>query len=115
VKKGNFHLYSLAWVGIRDPDILHQILHSASVPPNGDNRGRYANPQVDRLLERGRVAMEPAERKRIYGAAQRLIALDLPYVPLWWQKNVIAKSTNVQGFIPYPDGDLISLKKVSLR
>jgi peptide/nickel transport system substrate-binding protein len=115
VKKGNFHLYSLAWVGIRDPDILHQILHSASVPPNGDNRGRYANPQVDRLLERGRVAMDPAERKRIYGAAQRLIALDLPYVPLWWQKNVIAKSTNVQGFIPYPDGDLISLKKVSLR
>jgi peptide/nickel transport system substrate-binding protein len=67
------------------------------------------------LLERGRVAMEPAERKRIYGAAQRLIALDLPYVPLWWQKYVIAKSTNVQGFIPYPDGDLISLKKVSLR
>jgi peptide/nickel transport system substrate-binding protein len=115
VKKGNFHLYSLAWVGIRDPDILHQILHSASVPPNGDNRGRYANPQVDRLLERGRVAMDPAERKRIYGAAQRLIALDLPYVPLWWQKNVIAKTTNIQGFIPYPDGDLISLKKVSLR
>ncbi len=115
VKKGNFHLYSLAWVGIRDPDVLHQILHSASVPPNGDNRGRYANPQVDRLLERGRVTMEPAERKRIYGAAQRLIALDLPFVPLWWQKNVIAQTTNVQGFIPYPDGDLISLKNVSLR
>ena len=115
VKKGNFHLYSLAWVGIRDPDVQHQIFHSASVPPNGDNRGRYANPQVDQLLDRGRVAMEPAERKRIYGAAQRLIALDLPYVPLWWQKNVIAKKTNVQGFVPYPDGDLISLKQVSLR
>ena len=111
VKKGNFHLYSLAWVGIRDPDIQHQIFHSASVPPNGDNRGRYANPQVDRLLDRGRVTMEPAERKRIYGAAQRLIADDLPYVPLWWRKNVIAKKSHVQGFIPYPDGDLISLKK----
>ena len=115
VKKGNFHLYSLAWVGIRDPDVQHQIFHSASVPPNGDNRGRYTNPQVDRLLDRGRITLESAERKRIYGAAQRLIADDLPYVPLWWQKNVVVKKTNVQGFIPYPDGDLISLKQVSLR
>jgi peptide/nickel transport system substrate-binding protein len=115
VKKGNFHLYSLAWVGVRDPDIQHQTFHSASVPPNGDNRGRYANPQVDRLLDQGRITMEPSERRRIYGAAQRLIAEDLPYVPLWWQKNVIAKKTNIQGFVPYPDGDLISLKKVTLH
>lgn len=115
VKKGNFHLYSLAWVGIRDPDIQHQIFHSTSVPPNGDNRGRYSNPQVDDLLDRGRVAMDPSERERIYGEAQRLIAEDLPYVPLWWQKNVIAKKTYIQGFVPYPDGDLVSLKKVTLH
>ena len=115
VKKGNFQLYSLAWVGIHDPDIQHQIFHSASVPPNGDNRGHYANAEVDRLLDQGRVTIDARERKRIYGAAQRLIAQDLPYVPLWWQKNIVAKKTNVQSFIPYPDGDLISLKQVSLR
>lgn len=115
VKKGNFHLYSLAWVGVRDPDIQHQIFHSASVPPNGDNRGHYANPAVDRLLDQARVTMAPGERKRLYGAAQRLIAEDLPYVPLWWQKNVIAKKSNIKGFLPYPDGDLISLKNVTLH
>jgi peptide/nickel transport system substrate-binding protein len=115
VKKGNFHLYSLAWVGIRDPDIQHQIFHSASVPPNGDNRGHYANAEVDRLLDQARVTMNASERKRIYGAAQRLIAQDLPYVPLWWQKNVIARKTTIQGFVPYPDGDLISLKNVTLQ
>jgi len=115
VKKGNFHLYSLAWVGVGDPDIQYQIFHSASVPPNGDNRGHYANPEVDRLLDQGRITLEASARKRIYGAAQRLIAEDLPYVPLWWQKNVIVKRTNIRGFVPYPDGDLISLKNVSLR
>jgi hypothetical protein len=36
-------------------------------------------------------------------------------VPLWWWKNVVVKKTNVRGFVPYPDGDFISLKGVSLR
>jgi len=115
VKKGNFHLYSLAWVGVMDPDIEYQIFHSASVPPNGDNRGRYRNAEIDRLLEQGRLTSAEAERKLIYSRAQMILAEDLPYVPLWWWKNVVVKKPSVQGFVPYPDGDLISLKKVSFR
>ena len=64
IKKGNFHLYSLAWVGIQDPDIYYQIFHSSSVPPNGDNRGRYSNTQVDRLFEKGRTAIGHNGRER---------------------------------------------------
>ena len=114
VKKGNFHLYSLAWVGVMDPDIQYQMFHSSMAPPNGDNRGHYSNAAVDRLLEQGRVSADGAQRKRIYGEIQRILAQDLPYVPLWWWKNVVAKKPNLQGFVPYPDGDLISLKKVAL-
>jgi peptide/nickel transport system substrate-binding protein len=114
VKKGNFHLYSLAWVGILDPDIYYQIFHSSSVPPNGDNRGRYSNPQFDRLLERGRTVTDVAQRKLIYAQVQRLFAEELPYVPLWWWKNVVVKRPAIRGFIPYPDGELVSLKKVYL-
>ena len=57
IKQGNFHLYSLAWVGVTDPDIYYNLFHSVSVPPNGDNRGRYNNPAIDALLEKGRVAI----------------------------------------------------------
>lgn len=115
IKKGNFHLYSLAWVGIMDPDIMYQIFHSQSTPPNGDNRGRYANADLDHLLEQGRATADPVERKSIYRRAQQLIADDLPYVPLWWWKNVVVKKDGVEGFVPYPDGDFISLKDVRLR
>jgi peptide/nickel transport system substrate-binding protein len=115
VKNGNFHLYSLAWVGVIDPDIQYQLFHSASVPPNGDNRGRYHNPMIDRLLERGRVTFDEAERKRIYVQIQKILADDLPYVPLWWWKNVVVQKPSIQGFVPYPDGELISFKNVSLR
>ena len=113
IKTGNFHLYSLAWVGIEDPDIYHQIFHSSSVPPNGDNRGRYSNPEVDRLLEQGRVTLDRNARQLIYRAVQRLVAEDLPYVPLWWWNNVIVKQPGLRGFVAYPDGELISLKKVT--
>ena len=115
VKKGNFHLYSLAWVGVMDPDILFQIFHSGSVPPNGDNRGRYNNREVDRLLEQGRMMSDTNARKLIYGQVQEILAEDLPYVPLWWWKNVVVKKPSVHGFAPYPDGDLISLKQASFR
>ena len=114
VKNGNFHLYSLAWVGIEDPDIHYQIFHSASVPPHGDNRGRYSNPEVDRLLAQGRATLDRNERKIIYRDIQRRLAEDLPYVPLWWWKNVIVKKPAVRGFVAYPDGELISLKGASL-
>jgi peptide/nickel transport system substrate-binding protein len=115
VKKGNFHLYSLAWVGIMDPDVFFQIFHSASVPPNGDNRGRYSNRQVDRLLEQGRTTNDVTARKLVYRQVQDILAEDLPYVPLWWWKNVVVKKPTIDGFAPYPDGDLISLKQASFR
>lgn len=115
IKKGNFHLFSLAWVGIMDPDIYYQIFHSASVPPQGDNRGRYSNAQLDRLLEKGRNTPDRAERKHLYGEVQKILAADLPYIPLWWVKNVAIQKASLQGFVLYPDGDFVSLKKVSFR
>ncbi len=114
IKNGNFHLYSLAWVGVMDPDIYYQMFHSASTPPNGDNRGHYSNSEVDRLLEQGRRTTDAAERKAIYIRVQRILAEELPCIPLWWVKNVTVQNAAMRGFVPYPDGDLISLKKVSL-
>jgi len=113
VKKGNFHLFSLAWVGITDPDIYYQVFHSNSVPPEGDNRGRYANPRLDALLERGRSAVDRTERRVLYGEVQKIVARELPYIPLWWVKNVVVQQSALRGFVPYPDGDLISLKNAA--
>jgi peptide/nickel transport system substrate-binding protein len=115
IGKGNFHLYSLEWVGTKDPDLYHDLFHSSRMPPDGRNRGRYRNPELDALLERGRRTVGIEERKRIYGRAQQIVAVDLPYIPLWWWKNVVVMNPAVRGFELYPDGKLISLKQVSLR
>jgi peptide/nickel transport system substrate-binding protein len=115
IKRGNFHLFSLAWVGIFDPDVYYNIFHSVSTPPNGDNRGRYSNRQIDDLVERGRRATERRTRKLLYGRVQSILAEELPYIPLWWTKNIVVRKPEIRGFIPYPDGDLISLKKATYR
>lgn len=114
IKRGNFDLYSLSWVGITDPDIYFALFHSRNIPPNGDNRGHYRNPEVDQLLEQGRRSLGVDERRVIYSEVQKILARDLPYIPLWWAKNVVLTRQGIRGFIPYPDGDLISLKNVSL-
>jgi peptide/nickel transport system substrate-binding protein len=115
ITRGNFHLYSLAWVGIMDPDIYYQLFHSESMPPNGENRGHYSNAELDHLLEQGRSTTNIAERRAIYARVQQILAEELPYIPLWWTKNVTVQNAAIKGFVPYPDGDLISLKKVSLQ
>jgi peptide/nickel transport system substrate-binding protein len=115
IKKGNFHLYSLAWVGIADPDVYYNIFHSSSVPPNGDNRGGYKNPSVDHLLEQGRRESDPGRRKALYHQVQQIIHQDLPYVPLWWVKNVVIRKPQIVGFTSSPDGDLFTLRRTSLR
>ncbi len=109
IRRGNFELYALAWVGVRDPDVYFRIFHSSMIPPTGNNRGRFADPRMDALLEAGRAAIDRDERRRLYGEVQRLAAAELPVIPLWWSDNVVVKSRALEGFVPTPDGDLRSL------
>jgi peptide/nickel transport system substrate-binding protein len=109
IRRGNFELYSLVWVGVSDPDVYYRIFHSAMQPPVGTNRGAYANPEMDALVAAARATDDRVERRRLYGAVQRLAADDLPVVPLWWAENVVVKNRALQGFRPAPDGDLHAL------
>lgn len=111
VKSGNFQLYLLTWVGIVDPDIYHHYtFHSGSVPPKGANRGHYVNPELDRLIERGRTTLDQEERKRIYSQVQKLVAEDLPYVSLWHPRSLAVLRERVHGFRLYPSGDFTPLE-----
>lgn len=114
IKRGNFELYSLAWVGVRDPDIYFRMFHSTMRPPAGVNRGSYASAAMDALVTAARATEDRAERRRLYGEVQRLAAEDLPIVPLWWAENVVVKHRGLTGFVPAPDGSLRSLARARL-
>lgn len=97
VRRGNFQLYTLQWVGVTDPDMLRLVYHSAQQPPVGLNRVRYRNPEVDRLIDAASAAADDVERGRMYRSAQRIIAADAPYISLWSRTNVAIFQPSIRG------------------
>jgi len=115
VVKGNFQVVQMQWAGgaLVDPDILRRVFHSTQVPPAGFNRGRYSNPEVDRLIDLASVAGSEDERKAYYGAAQKLIAEDSPYISLWNRTNVAVAQPSVRGLRINTVGNFESLRDVT--
>ena len=114
VVKGSFQIFTLTWTGgaLVDPDMLRRVFHSRELPPSGFNRGHYANPEVDRLIDRATTSLDEAERRHFYQQAQKLIAEDAPYIPIWHRTNVIVAQTSVDGLHVPPMGDFTWLKDV---
>jgi peptide/nickel transport system substrate-binding protein len=115
IARGDYDLYSLAWVGIRDADLYRLAFHSQMIPPAGANRGFFANARMDRQTVRGRSDADPAVRRAAYRRVQRIAARQLPYVPLWWPSNVVVSTKRLEGFTPHPSGDLAGLARARLR
>jgi peptide/nickel transport system substrate-binding protein len=114
IKAGNFQLYSLTWVGIADPDIFHHAFHSASVPPDGANRGGYADAEVDRLTDAARRETSPERRREAYRQVQRILARDLPVFPLWAGRNVLVRDRRLSGFTITPDESYASVASMRI-
>lgn len=115
ISKGNFQMYSLSRNGVQDPDFYYVIFYSKNTPPSGQNRGYYANPKVDQLLVEGRSTFDKAKRKELYGQMQTILQQDLPYISLYHQVNVAVMRKNVDGFVMYPAGFLLSVPEMTIQ
>ena len=116
VTSGAFQFYSLRWIGgNEDPDIFETVFHSASFPPKGRNRGFYANPRVDVLIDQARRESDSNTRKRLYAEIQEILAQDLPSINLWYFDNVLVHSRRVGNVTLNPSGNYGFLKTAELR
>jgi peptide/nickel transport system substrate-binding protein len=114
IKRGDFQLFSLDWVGITDPDIYRWILHSEMWPPAGSNRGRYSSTQMDGWLDAAAVSENQNERKTLYAKVQQQMQADQVYIPLWYRPVIAVSGPRIRGFKPSPDGSLLSLRSVTI-
>jgi len=113
IKAGRFQMYSLTWVGIKMPDIFRYAFHSSTVPPNGANRGRLNNPKIDALIEKAEQAPTLEAQAVLYRELQVELFKVLPYVPLWYEEQVLATRQRVSGYTLAADGNYDGLNMVT--
>jgi peptide/nickel transport system substrate-binding protein len=101
VKAGNFQFFGLTWVGIKTPEIYTKAFGSTNFPPNGFNRGKYADVELDKLLE-----------NEDWPAATARIHEQLPYIPLWYEGQFAAMQKNIHNYSPKPDGNWDNLTTI---
>jgi peptide/nickel transport system substrate-binding protein len=116
VTRGMFQMYILKWVGSNeDPDIFRYMYSSASFPPKGANRGHYVNARVDALLakaatETGTPEEVQARRRTEYVQVQKILADEMPSVPLWYPDNEVLHSHRIDRVVSRGDGNFDFLR-----
>jgi len=104
--RGNFELTYARWVGANnDPDIFEYVFSTKRFPPDGANRGHYANPRIDALTDQIRVESDREKRKALCSEVQKIVAEDLPYIPMWFTDVVSVHRRELGDLELSPTGD----------
>lgn len=114
MKDGNFQLYLNTSVGgNQSTDIFDFMYSSKSIPPNGQNRSRYNNPKIDKLLEEAVLANQE-RRKQIFSDIQKTLATELPQIYLWYPATIVAYRNRVTNLKVEPSGDWQIIRNAKL-
>jgi peptide/nickel transport system substrate-binding protein len=96
IKTGDFNVVLLGWGLGLEPDQFN-IWHSSQQAPGQFNFIGYNNPKVDRLLEAGRVELNPDKRMKIYHQFAEILHEDSPIVYLYAGYGLTAINKRVRG------------------
>ena len=90
------------WWGSRpDPGILLRLIYHSN---GSQNTWGYSNPEVDRLIEQADGIYDVSQAKALYSQVQRMVADDVPIIPIAWWNNFYGVRANVMNFQTYLDG-----------
>ena len=100
---GDFDMFISSWGCVTgDADYgLYAMFHS-DAHGSFSNRVLYSNTEVDRLLDKGKTALDPEERQLIYARIQKKIIEDAPHVPLYQRTLLVGAQKEIEGLNPHP-------------
>jgi peptide/nickel transport system substrate-binding protein len=105
IQNGNFQMYGLTWVGIKNPDIYYKIFHSKSIPPKGLNRGHFKSLKIDNLLKSSLTSND-------WSAIIIEIQNQVGFLPLWYEGNIAAHTKQISNYKVHNDGNWDGLKNI---
>ncbi len=62
----------------------------------------YSNPELDKIIDKAAVELDPEKRVKLYDKAQRMLCEDGPYAFLMQPEAIIPMRANVEGYIYDP-------------
>jgi peptide/nickel transport system substrate-binding protein len=98
---GNFDMLMMGWLGNIDPDDFYYAQHHTD---GSSNAQKFSNPDVDRLLDAGRVETNQQARHADYAKAATIIADQVSYLYLYNPSVIQAWTTNLSGYEARRDG-----------
>ena len=85
LRNQSFTIARAGWFGdYRDPTTFLDKFQSA----NGNNDGKYHNPEYDRLLDEARTILDPDRRMAKLAEAEALLLAEQPLMPLYHYTNL---------------------------
>jgi peptide/nickel transport system substrate-binding protein len=98
---GHFDMLMMGWLGNIDPDDFYYAQHHTD---GANNAQKFSNPEVDRLLDAGRVETSRQARRDDYAKAATIIADQASYIYLYNPSVIQAWATNLSGYQARRDG-----------
>ncbi|MCM1981500.1 ABC transporter substrate-binding protein [Lyngbya confervoides] len=105
--KGTYPIFMLDWYGdFYDPDNYVQPFMDCEQgnPEQGCEQGAsqtqgsfFFNDRVNELIDQQRQTIDPQKRKAIFKELQEILVQEVPFIPLWQNKDYVFAQTNVQG------------------
>ncbi|MFQ5602959.1 MAG: peptide-binding protein [bacterium] len=108
LRSKNFEAFMGGWSTSLNLDPT-PIFHSASTEQF--NFGNYSNPEVDQLIEQGRMEVERTQAIKTWQKFQQIIYQEQPYTFLFWKDRLIAVNAQFKNVNPIPLSALYELEK----
>jgi ABC-type transport system substrate-binding protein len=112
-------MFTGIWIGgNQDPIFLKDLFTTGRIPGESAaccNRGRYSNPEVDKLIEDAINAVDRAQAKELYVKAQEIISRENPLFPLWYPANMVVSSKRIGNIKISASGDWSFVKDITLQ
>ena len=61
--------------------------------------------RADALIEEAEASTDLAHQATLYRELQALLLDELPYVPLWYEDNILATRSDIRGYTLAADGN----------
>jgi oligopeptide transport system substrate-binding protein len=98
--KKSYQMFAAGWVmDYPDPEDILDLLFNSKSPQNSTG---YSNAQVDELLLQARTEQVSATRMGIYQQTEQLILADMPWIPLYYDRDHVVVKPYVKNFMLPP-------------